>query len=107
MIESLLECYVHTKVCSRCKAIEKITCQQGYELMKARDIASDNAFRMEAESREDSPSQERIEADLDMELAQQKLVHHRNGCQECTLEQPRGRYSLAVWNIETARSQRL
>jgi len=107
IIELLLDCFVHTKVCSRCRAIEKIACQQGYELIKARDIAFENAFRFEIKSRDDSPNQERVEIGFDMETAQQQLVHHRNGCQECTLKQPRGRYSLAVWNIEAARSQRL
>jgi hypothetical protein len=113
IMDSVLDCYVHTQICQRCVSIEKVTCQQGYELMEERDCASDYAARMGAgdESidarRTGSISQEQIQAAFNKSLAQEKFLRHKNSCEVCTLKRPKGRYSIAAWNIELARSHRL
>jgi hypothetical protein len=113
VVDSVLDCYVHTQICSRCVSMEKVTCQQGYELMEERDSASDHAIRMGVSDggfdahRIDSMSQEQIQAAFNKAVAQEKFLQHKGCCEVCTLKRPRGRYSIAAWNIEAARSQRL
>jgi hypothetical protein len=113
IMDSVLDCYVHTQICSRCVSIEKVTCQQGYELMEERDSASDEAIRKGVSDgdfdahRIGSMSQEQIQAAFNKAFAQEKFLQHKGCCKVCTLKRPRGRYSIAAWNIEAARSQRL
>jgi hypothetical protein len=112
MMESLLDCYVHTKVCVRCKPMETIACPKGCELAKARDSAFDEAFRLKTKDGrlddwDDSMDDRELHAAFTKEFAQQEFLLHLNDCPECSVKQPRGRFSLAAWNIEAARSQRL
>jgi hypothetical protein len=111
LMESVLDCYVHTKVCFRCEPIDRVPCQQGYELILARDIALDEARRMAIDDRPTavaapSLSEEQLKAAGERELTRQQFLLHMTTCHQCTTEQPRGRYGLAAWNIETARLQR-
>jgi hypothetical protein len=113
ILESVLDCYVHTKVCARCEPIEKVTCQRGYQLIKERDTAFDEAFRMGLTDRilsdtpGDSLTEEQLQAVFNKEFAQKEFLQHMGSCELCALKQPRGRYSMAAWNIEAARSRRL
>jgi hypothetical protein len=112
MMESLLDCYVHTKVCVRCGPMEAVACQKGYELAKERDSAFDEVFRLgvtggHLDDRDDSLGERELHAVFNKEFAQREFVLHMSNCQECSVKPPRGRYSLAAWNIEAARSQRL
>jgi hypothetical protein len=113
IMDSILDCYVHTQICPRCVSLEKVTCQQGYRLMEARDSASDAAARMGIIDGSldvdliESMSQEQIEASFNKTFTQEKFLYHKNSCEVCTSKQPKGRYSISVWNIEVARSQRL
>jgi hypothetical protein len=112
MMESLLNCYVHTKVCVRCEPMETITCQKGYDLARERDSAFDEAHGLGVNNErlndpDDSLGDRELRAVFNKEFAQRDFVLHLSNCQECSVKQPRGRYSLAAWNIEAARSQRL
>jgi hypothetical protein len=112
IMEAVLDCYVHTKVCARCEPIEKVACQLGYQLIKERDTAFEEAFRMGLNDRmlEDTPNDsltaEQLQAVFHKDFAQQQFLQHMRSCEVCSLKQPRGRYGLAAWNIEAARSQR-
>jgi hypothetical protein len=112
-MDSLLDCYVHTRICSRCISIENMPCQQGYQLMKARDSASDRAVRLGVGDESSKPyhiesmSPERIQAALDKVFTQKELLHHESNCEVCILNRPKGRYSILAWNIEVARSHKL
>lgn len=113
MMDSVLDCYVHTHVCRRCVCMEKVTCQRGYELMEAQDSASEQAVRLgvldgslDAHQIE-SMSQEQVQVAFDKVFAQEEFLHHKNSCKVCTLKRPQGRYSIAAWDIEVARSQKL
>jgi hypothetical protein len=111
--ESLVDCYVHTKVCRRCQSIENVTCKSGYQLLKERDAALDESFRVVATEETKSDSEEfnslvrLVPPAFKRHAAQQKFLDHIESCAKCSLKPPRGRYSIAAWNIEVARSQKL
>jgi hypothetical protein len=112
MMESLLDCYVHTKVCVRCEPMEGVACQKGFELAKERDSAFDEVFRMgikdgRLDDSDDSLGNRELGAVFNKDFAQREFVLHMSNCQECSVKQPRGRYSIPAWNIEAARAQRL
>jgi hypothetical protein len=113
MMDSVLDCYVHTQICPRCVSMEKVTCQRGYELMETRDSASDQAAKLGVKDRNldarqiESMTPEQVQASFNKAFAQEKFLHHKSGCEACTLKGPQGRYNIAAWNIEVARSQKL
>lgn len=108
--ESLLDCYVHTRVCYRCKPTTTVACRLGQELVQTRDSAIAEARRLGVESMtlsHGSLDPEQQEILTIRELAERQLLHHMRDCEECSTTRPLGRFSVPVWNIEAARLQRL
>lgn len=111
LMESLLDCYVHTKACPRCEPLDNVACQRGYELTRERDLALDEAVAMGVAGRspasglDDQFTAEQLQAIFNQAFAEQRLLQHQRSCEACGAKHPQGRYSIAAWNIETARAR--
>ena len=99
--ESLLDCYVHTRVCSRYKQSERMA--------KARHKAAQEAQSPEA----DAPLQlqgalhtEEQDASDKPGFSQHRSTRLTRKLDEHSTTRPTARFSVPAWNIEFARSQR-